>query len=324
MLRALVAFLAVTSVSGVNNEACVLNSARAVDDILDTMVYIMASIVRCDPGVGDKASCALDVSASIEAVNRMVMVLVKALDECGDVKSEKPECGFGIGELTRSMAELTSASAGIVAKCPNEYNGGKPLDTVGATLNAAAAKTNAAASMAGANGEGFNPTFGQCIINVKDSVKSLFKAVKRAMTIGDDCTVPNTEECAHNSLKLVDAFVGLAEFISGAVGKCGVDPKNRINGVCAQMAARLTHAVSAVGVAGTQLAAACEPSPAERLYLDSGDKKIAAAPASSGLTMGLTALLPITAVVAFVAGKRLAKVRSVQPLPDEEMLVQNE
>jgi hypothetical protein len=292
---------------------------------MDGVVYIFASIVRCGPGANDMVRCTLDVSAAIESVNKMVNIIVKAVDKCGAITTSKPQCGIAIGELTRSMAGLTSASAGIVAKCPNKANGGHPLDTVGDTM-AAAASSNDASDTAQANGGGFSNTFGQCTINVKNSVKSLFKAVKRAMVLSDDCATPGSLECSHNAVKLVDAFVGLAEYISGAVAKCGQKEANRVNAGCAEMSARLTHATGEVGVAGTALAAACAPTEAERLYLDSIDnKKVAAAPASSSLTFALAAFLPVTAVVAFVGGKRMAKVRSVaEPLPDEEMLVQNE
>jgi len=274
--------------------------------------------------VGQTARCVLDVSAAVEAVNKMTLVIVKAVDKCGAITTENPQCGLAAGTLTSSVAALSKASAGIVAKCPNDYNHGTPLATVGGAMNAAAT-ANDASDTATAMGGGFNPTFGQCIINIKDSVKSLFKAVKRAMILSDACTEPESLECAHNAIKLVDAFVGLAEFVSGAVGKCAVAPNNRVNGQCAAQSLALVRAVGTVDRAGTALAAACAPTPAARLYLDSLDqKKVAAAPASSGLTMGLTAMLPLTAVVAFVAGKRLATARSVQPLPDEEMLVQVE
>jgi len=327
MLRALIALLAVTSAKGADT-ACIAESARAVDDILDATVYIFASIYRCDPKLGDKARCVLDVSAAIEAVNRMSLIIVEAVAKCGEIKTDRPECGYSIGELTRSVALLTSASAGIVAKCPNEYNHGTPLVTVSGALDAASTAgggSNTATNVAAANGAGFNPTFGQCIINVKDSVKSLFKAVKRTMVLKESCDAGDEHECDFNAVKLLDAFIGMSEFISGAVGKCSLTPKNRANGQCAQQASKLTHATGAVVNAGGMISHFCAPTPVERLYLDSLDqKKTAAAPATSGLTMGLTALLPITAVVAFVAGKRLAKVRSAQPLPDEEMLVQSE
>lgn len=324
MLRALVALLAVTSVSGQDTAACALDSARAVDDIMDGVVYIFASIVRCDPNTGDKVRCTLDVSAAIESVNKMVNIIVKAVDQCGEITTANPECGIGIGELTRSLAGLTSASAGIVAKCPNAANGGHPMTTVNDVMAAgaqAAAGANTAANTAKAAASGFSNSFGQCTLNVKDSVKSLFKAVKRAMVMGNGCA-PGSAECAHNAIKLVDAFVGLAEYISGSVSNCASNVNDKVNAGCAQMSARLTHATGEVGVAATRLAAACQPTPAARLYLDSLDnKKAAAAPATNSLTMGLTALLPLTAVIAFAAGKRLAKTR-MQQIPDEELVVE--
>merc|ERR1712146_756358 len=118
------------------------------------------------------------------------------------------------------------------------------------------------------------------------------------MVIKDDCVVPGTPECAHESIKLVDAVVGMAEFISGSVGQCSLVSKDRENGQCAEYAAKLTHAIGNVGTAATALDGACAPTAKERLYLASLDeKKDLSAPATSGLTMGLTALLPITAVV---------------------------
>jgi hypothetical protein len=287
---------------------------------MDGMVYIFASIVRCNPAASDEVRCTLDVSAAIESVNKMVNIIVKAVDKCGAITTEKPQCGIAIGELTRSMAGLTTASAGIIAKCPNKLNGGKPMDTV---------------DVGGAKGDdtpadevdsGFSNSFGQCILNVKDSVKSLFKAVKRALVLSDDCTVPDSLECSHNAVKLADAFVGLAEYLAGAVGKCSSNVKDDVNGQCAQMSTRLAHATGEVGQAGTALAAACAPTAKERLYLDSLDtKKLEAAPASNSLTFALAAFLPVTAVVAFVGGKRMARVNTMaMPLPDEEMLVQSE
>jgi hypothetical protein len=330
MLRTLVALLAVASVGAQSTDTalCALDSTRATDDIMDTLVYIFASIDRCNSNA--EVRCALDISAAIESANRMVLIIVKAVDQCGVITTSKPQCGIAVGELTRSMAGLSAASAGVVAKCPNKINGGNPLNTVGDAMQAGSNKAGGGAvaggyTVAQANGAGFSPSFGMCMVNIKDSVKSTFKAVKRAMVLSNDCSTPGSLECAHNAVKLVDAFVGLAEFISGAVGKCSLNSKDSVNGQCAQMSARLTHAVSEVGVAGTALAGACAPTAKERLYLDSVDeKKDLSAPASSSLTMGLTALLPITAVVAFVAGKRLAKARSVQPASDEEMLMQTE
>merc|ERR1719482_2590700 len=284
MMRTVVALLAITAVSGQDQADCALDSARAVDDIMDGLVYIMASIARCDPNTGDQIRCTLDVSAAIESVNKMVNIIVKAVDKCGAITTDKPECGIAIGEITRSVAAITSTSAGIIAKCPNKLNGGNPMDTVKSAMST---KKHAIAEEVGS---GFSNSFGQCIINVKDTVKSLFKAVKRALVLSDDCKTPDSLECSHNSIKLVDAFVGMAEYIAGAVGKCSSNPNDDLNGQCAEEATALTHAVGEVGQGGTALAAACAPTAEERLYLDSLDqKKLDAAPTSNSLTYTLAA-----------------------------------
>jgi hypothetical protein len=295
---------------------------------MDGLVYIFASIVRCDPASDDKVRCTLDVAASIESVNKMVTIIVKAVDKCGAITTDKPECGISISELTRSLAGLTSASAGIVAQCPNDVNGGHPMTTVGSAMAAGATTaggSNTAANTAQALGGGFNNHFGQCIVNVKDSVKQLFKAVKRSLALSDDCADTSDVVCVHSSIKVVDAFVGLAEYVSGAVAKCSTNIAASTTAVCSQMSDRLTRAAGDVVQAGTLMAEKCEITPAERLYLDT--HKLTAAPASNnGLTLALAAFLPVTAVVSFVGGRRVAKVSSTRtmPLPDEEMLVQNE
>merc|ERR1719498_396720 len=85
--------------------SCALNGARAVDDMLDSAVYIMASIARCDPAqqaYDHGTRCALDVSSAIEAVNGMVNVIIKAVDSCDKV--HVADCGKAVGVLTEGWA----------------------------------------------------------------------------------------------------------------------------------------------------------------------------------------------------------------------------
>merc|ERR1712100_500107 len=100
--------------------SCALHGAEAVDEMLDSALYIMASVVRCDND--QTIRCALDVSSAVESVNAMVNVILKAVNKCGSLNTEHADCGLAVGVLTRSMAGLPAASAGIVAKCPNELN----------------------------------------------------------------------------------------------------------------------------------------------------------------------------------------------------------
>lgn len=301
-MRTLLTLLAVASMSGQAQElpkdaTCALDSARAVDDLLDAIVYIFASMERCTPGQEDKIRCTMDVSATIESVNKAVNIIVAAVQNCGKITTAKPLCGQAIGLLTRATASVTSASAGIAANCEKSRR------------------------LAG----GFSNKFGQCAINVKDSIKSLFKTVKRAMVLSDGCTVPDSPQCGDSAILLVDALTGLAEYISGAVAKCDVHPANTANAACAQMTARLSHALGDVSDAGIRLDENCKPDATERLFLANfdGNKVTPTTSGTNSLTVALAAFLPITAVVAFVGGKRLAKVRSVaEPVADEEMLVQ--
>merc|ERR1719191_976065 len=146
MTRALL-FLAGLSLVGADSTSkCALNGARAVDDMLDSAVYIMASVVRCDKSNGAEADairCALDVSSAIESVNGMVNVILKAVNSCGKLKTENHKCGLAVGVLTESYAGLAAAASGIVAKCPNKLNNFQSLETVGQAMENAGASAGA-------------------------------------------------------------------------------------------------------------------------------------------------------------------------------------
>jgi len=311
MMRVLLC-LAAVSMAEADTASCALNGARAVDDMLDGAVYIMASIVRCDDK--DVVRCEVDVASAIEAVNKMVNVILKAVEGCGGLQTENAKCGLAVGVLTRSMAGLAAASGGIVAKCPNKFNGGHPMDTVGTAMENADRYGGGRAFKTA----GFSPGFGQCVINIKDSVKSLFKAIKRIMTVKENCEDPESMHCAHNSIKIVAAFTGLAEYISGSVAKCSANSAHTVDALCAQMSIRLFHALGETDRAGTAMARDCHITEAQRLYLDN-EKEVSTPASSNSATLALAALLPITAIVSFVGGKRLAKARA-QPIECEELM----
>jgi len=153
-------------------------------------------------------------------------------------------------------------------------------------------------------------------------MKSLFKAIKRIMTVKHNCEDPNSKHCAHNVAKIVASFTALGEYLSGALGKCTVasNPDMSKDALCAQMSLRLIHHVDNVDRAGTNMARHCHLSAAERLYLEDEDEEIAPA-SNNSATLALAALLPITAVLSFAIGKRLAKSRP-QPEADCETLME--
>merc|ERR1719321_877418 len=209
----------------------------------------------------------------------MVNVILKAVNKCHSLNTEHAGCGLAVGVLTRSMAGLSAASAGIVARCPNKLNGGHALATVGNAIESA--------NRYGTNGgdrayktAGFGSQFGQCIINIKDTVKSLFKAIKRIMTVKHNCKHPDSKHCAHNVAKIVASFTALGEYLSGALGKCTVGDMSA-NALCAQMSLRLVHHIDNVDRAGTNMARHCDLTAAERLYLEDEDEDKRITPATN-------------------------------------------
>jgi len=294
---------------------CALDGARAVDDLIDSATYIMASITRCrDVGnVSDKESdsirCALDISSTIESVNKAVNVILKAVASCGGLQGESPKCGMAVGELTRSMAGLSAASAGIIANCPNSLNNNTPLDTWGHSL----AEGTRYSSLTGINANnsftnygGFSNHFGQCLIDVKDTVKSLFKATARILTVTDNCADIHSPQCNKNVAKIVAAFSDMGSYLAGSVGKCSNDTKTNVEAECAQYSLKLADALADVDRSASGMQMGCGLVANPRLYQSLEEEDDVAAPASnSGVTFSLAALLPFTAVVAFVGGKRL-------------------
>jgi len=316
--RALLVLAGLCFASGQDTASCALNGAEAVDEMLDSAVYIMASLVRCTKGHKDtnEIACALDVSSAIESVNGMINVIMKAVDNCGALKQDHHKCGLAVGVLTRSFAGLSAASAGIVAKCPNKLNGFKAIDTVGGDMEDAAKYGGKHPFKTAGKSSGF----GQCIINVKDTIKSLFKAIKRVMTIKENCADPASLHCKHNTIKIVSSFTALGEYLAGAIGKCDVNTS--ADAECAQMSLRLVRQTENVGRASVAMVGECDIGAAERLYLEDAEDSMTPA-TSNKATVALAALLPITAVVAFVGGSRFAKARA-QSTEDSELLVEGQ
>ena len=80
------------------------------------------------------------------------------------------------------------------------------------------------------------------------------------------------------------------------------------------------HHVDNVGRASTAMSKACKVEGAQRLYLEDDEASTSPAASTGSVTLALAALLPITAVLSFVGGTRLAKARA-QPARDCESLM---
>jgi len=302
-----------SAVSLVQAEYCALDGARAVDDLLDGATYIWASVKRCNNTAGntqaDTILCTLDISAAIESVNAMVNVILKAVQKCGHLESASAECGLAVGVLTRSFAGLSAATSGILARCPNGANGGVPKTPLVYGVPVYNAQTALASAKTVVNADKATPTsFAQCLVDIKDLTKSLFKAIKRIMTMQDSCE-DGSHHCVHNTLKLVASIGAMGEYLSSAIGKCEMNATNTkliTNAECASEGLHLVRHVSNVGRAGVDMAKNCAVG-AERLYqIEHGNVE---PQSSNSMTLALAAFLPLTAVLSFVGGSRIAKPR---------------
>jgi len=273
-----------------------------VDELLDSAIYIWAATKRCAE-TGEGVRCEVNIASAVESVNGMVNVIVKALESCGHLKSVKIECGQAVSRLTESIAGLSAASGGVIATCPNKLEP-RYIATVRGSLNAA-----------GTYGD--EEQFGACLVDVKATMKSLFHAIKRLMTLEEHCEDPDSERCSHNVLKVVDSFASIGEMVASALNHCTVCKpgdaacdKMRMDADCAAQSTRLVDEVNNVARAAVGMDEHCDISEAERLYLDDEEDTVAAGTSGTSVTLGLVALLPLTAVVAFMGGSRIAKTRS--------------
>jgi len=289
-----------------NVEECAANGAEAVDEMLNSAVFIWASVKRCAQ-VNEEVRCEINVASAIESVNGMINVIMKALEGCGGIKTEHAECGLAVGVLTKASAGMAASSGGIIAECPNALEQ-HTLGTVRGALDDAQTYGHS--------------EFGKCVVDVKSLMKSLFQAVKRIMTVKAICDNTNAERCAHNSIKIVSAFASMGEFLANALDDCS--PHGNEEAACAGAAIALVAETHNVARAALAMDHGCKLSETERLYLDGDEDTIAPATNGGSMTLGLVALLPITAVLSFVGGSRVAKARANAQLTEHEMLVSDE
>jgi len=266
---------------------CLVDSAEAVSDLMDSSMFIWASVARCGKG-GELVKCEISVASAIESLNAMVNVILKALNTCDDLNINNKQCSMSAGVLTKATAGLTAATGGIVQKCftPQKH--------------------------AEANWAHAEPAM--CVLDVKNTAKSLFKVIRSFMKLNSNCDGnAASRPCISNALSIVGAFAGMGEFLAGALGQCST---NGMKGArCAQESERLVHHLTKVAEAGVDMSKSCgeaEAGEAEtalqdiniddvgRLYA-TGAKSQASVGVSANLL--LAAFLPVTAIASFVGGR---------------------
>jgi len=257
------------------NAACALDGAASVDSMANAALNIWAATKRCDEGAAHNAMCAVDIASSIGSVNDMVTTIVSAVDGCGAIKTSHYACGMAVGGLTSASAALAASTAGMLANCKTDEK------------------------QSSANPPALATGLGNCVVDAKMSMTSLFDATHKLAVVKKDGS--NT-----NVLNVVSALANLGSFLAGSVAQCSAfEGKGNADAACASHSLGLVAALHNVANSGINIADKCKVTKDERLYLENGE----ATPTGSSMPLALAALLPVSAVLSFVAGSRFAKSR---------------
>jgi len=260
----------------------------------------------------------MDVASAIESMNAMVNVVLKGVEECGSLDATDAKCGLSVGVLTKTFAGVAASSSGVTAKCPNKLNNNKGLTFLVNTP----APTDGTSALASAAQQA---SFAQCIVNVKDLTKAIFKASKRLVTVQGNCNGGDSKACAHNALKIVASFAAMGEYLAGSIGRCSANTaanaKLKEDAQCAAEVEDLVGSLNRMASAAIGMKQSCLGGEARLFELEHGT---GVQNSGSSFTVGLAALLPLTAVVAFVGGSRFAKSRGHASVQESDLLMQEE
>jgi hypothetical protein len=282
MMRPVLMLGAICVASAHNAEVCALDGAQSVDELAETTLNVWAASERCGKA-GSKAECAIDIAESISSVNSMINTIIRSVENCGTLSTEHDKCAMAV-------SELTAASAGIAAAVGNVYVGCPKLAAVGGRR---------------LDGQDLSTRLGECVLNAKEAVTTLFSAAQSFSHIHKDCETAGSN-CENNALSLVAGLADLGAFLAGAVNTCMVNPNAKAE--CAEHSLTLVSELHKIAQAGLKVKGECKVDEADRLYLENGGK----AATSNSMPLALAALLPISAVLSFVAGSRFSKYRSQQ------------
>jgi hypothetical protein len=215
---------------------CLVDGEGAVSDAMDASLFIWAATKRCGKE-GDGVKCQIDISSAVKAVSSMVGVILKAVDKCGGLGPGSKACGFACNTLGKHSAGLSAALGDLVDKCPHH---------------------NGAAHSASHDPLGKWESPVMCTVDLKNTAKSIFKAVDALMKEKEACKVSG-HKCYINVLDIVGAFSGIGEYLAGAVGHCkeSTGSTNTRSVLCTQTIGSLVQHAAELSKAGLELSTAC-------------------------------------------------------------------
>jgi hypothetical protein len=237
----------------------------------------------------------VDISAAIQAINDMVMIVVKAVTDCASLKTENYRCGMAVGKLTSGAAGLSKATGNILHFCPK----------VGLLQNLATSDPPVPTGI----DEGGLTAVGKCVVNAKDAVSHLFAATLEASKIKSECSGADGVKCGRNvqSLHLIAAVGEIGAAVGLGITHCEQAAGKVAGNVDAACMGAITAAITEIvrtTDAGLGIKQDCAVSSARLFELESAEEQ---PKSQSSNTMMVAALVPVFAVISFVAGLKFRR-----------------
>jgi hypothetical protein len=284
------------------SQQCELDSSDMVEDGINGALAIWASTKRCH-GTWLSLSpvkCEQDIATSIQVVTHMAGSIAGMVQSCGGIKTANHECALAANALVSGTAGLAAASGSIADKCAHVAKAPKDGGVLGLATD-----------------------LGSCTADAGGSMNSLFHASNSLQNVKKHCAKGlGQKHCAMDALDAVGVLSSFGAAIAAAVSDCSAyhdktaPPSATTDTAAASCANGILSAVAQlteVAEQGVTLKRVCE-APAARLYLEGHD-----AATSGALPFALAAALPITAVLSFALGKRVAKSRQQTAADDTEL-----
>lgn len=278
--------------------SCELDSADTVAHGTNAGLAIWAADKRCHGTILEKApvKCEQDVATSIQELIDMGLGIGGMVGSCGAVKLENYKCGLASDALVAATAGLAAAGGAIADKCAHQAHGyGDILDTA--------------------------TTLGKCTADAASSMNSFFEAHNSIQHLKSTCG-SGKAGCTVSALDVTAVLADFGAYIAAAYDDCQTyhgeknpgEVKDTEDADCADAVLDGVSQVSRLAELGLKMYGACRPAPS-RLYLEGNGQAT-----GSPLVLALAAIIPVAAVVSFVAGSRFAKSRQQTWSTDAELL----
>jgi len=273
---------------------CLVDGGAAIDDALDAAMFMWAAVDRCGKA-SEEIKCSVGILSSVQSVTGMINVILKAMHKCGDFTNADAKCTVAGMRLTKASAGVGATSANVAQHCENAT---AQNFVVATTANAGIASSHSLLT----NGNWPQQDPAQCIVDMKDTLKNLFKAISALMKTNNKCQ-QGAEHCASNVMAVTAALSGMGGYLAGAVGHCS-KPEAVHGSVCAEGSLQLVEDLTKIGEAGVQLHEHCGLA-ATRLYSEIQANKVQSKSGFSTTNVLLAAFVPVTAIASFVGGRFL-------------------